>query len=285
MFFLIGFAVVIGSVLGGYLPHGSIAVLNQPLEVLIICGAAIGAFIIANPKTVLSKIGSHLGRVMKGPPHDQESYIELLTLLYTIFKTARSKGMLSLEAHIDAPDDSPLFQNFPKFLKNHHAVEFLTDYLRLLTMGSEDPMEMEDLMDKEIETHHEESHKISGAVTAMGDGLPAFGIVAAVLGIIVTMGSITEPPEVLGALVGAALVGTFLGILLAYGIVLPIGSNLSSYADAESKYFECIKASVLAHLKGAAPAVSVEYGRKVLFSDVRPNFIEIEAALDQAPSI
>ncbi|MDP6272361.1 MAG: flagellar motor stator protein MotA [Alphaproteobacteria bacterium] len=284
MFFIVGFAIVVGSVMGGYLPHGSIGVLIQPLEVLIILGAATGAFIISNPKPILGGVARHFSRVLKGPPHDRDSYLELLTMLYTIFRLIKSKGMLALEPHLETPDDSPLFQPYPIFLGNHHAVEFLCDYLRLMTMGTDNPNEVETLLDVDIETHHKEAHTIAHAVTLMSDGLPAFGIVAAVLGVIVTMGSITEPPEVLGTLIGGALVGTFLGILFAYGLVGPIGVSLGHYDDADSKYFECIKAGLLAHMSGYAPAVSIEFARKTLFSHVRPTFIELEDAVQEAPA-
>ncbi|MCG8690305.1 MAG: flagellar motor stator protein MotA [Minwuiales bacterium] len=284
MFFLIGVVVVFGSVLGGYLPHGSFAVLIQPLEWLIILGAATGGFIIANPKWVLFKVGSHLGRLMKGAPYTKDSYLELLTLLYTIFKLAKTKGMLALESHIENPEESTLFQNFPNFMANHHAMDFLCDYLRLMTMGTENPHELEALMDEDIDTHHHEAHAIAGAVSTMGDALPAFGIVAAVLGVIITMGSISEPPEVLGGLIGAALVGTFFGIFVAYGLVSPMGSYLSAYSDADTKYYQCMKAGILAHLQGYAPAVSVEFARKTLYSHERPSFTEVEEAADNAPT-
>jgi chemotaxis protein MotA len=280
MFFFIGLAVVFGSVLGGYLPHGNPLVLWQPFEYLIIIGAAIGAFIVSNPKPILAGTAKQVGRVLKGPPYNKASYLELLTLLYSVFKLIKSKGALAIESHLDNPEESSLFANYPNFMKNHHAVEFLCDYLRLLTMGTDDPHVIEDLMNEEIETHHGESTKVAGAIITMGDGMPAFGIVAAVLGVIVTMASITEPPEVLGHLVGAALVGTFLGILMSYGVVGPIGKNLEAYADAETKYYECIKATMLAHLNGCAPAVSVEFGRKLLFSHERPTFQELEEAVD-----
>jgi chemotaxis protein MotA len=284
MFFIIGFVIVFGSVLGGYLPHGEFSVLVQPLELLIIGGAAVGAFVISNPKPVLLAAGKHFGRVFKGPPYNKDQYLELLTLLYTIFRLAKTKGALALEAHVENPEESDLFSEFPSFINNHHAVEFLCDYLRLITMGSDNAHELEALMDEDLETHHDESHAVANAFTTMGDGLPAFGIVAAVLGVIVTMGSITEPPEVLGGLVGAALVGTFLGILLAYGLVGPIGKNLEAYANAEAKYYECIKQGLLAYLNGYAPQISVEFARKTLFSHERPTFQELEEAMDNIPS-
>ncbi len=280
MFFINGMVVVFGSVLGGYLPHGSFGVLVQPLELVIIGGAAVGAFIISNPGANLKRALSHLGRIVKGMPHNKDSYINLLTLLYKTFKLAKTKGNLALEAHIETPEESDLFQDHPGFLGNHHAIEFMCDYLRLVTMGSDSANEIEDLMNLELEAHHAEAHEAFGAISSMGEGMPAFSIVAAVLGIIVTMGSITEPPEVLSDLIGAALVGTFLGILLAYGVVMPIAKNMELWAAADSKYIECIKIGILAHLQGSAPAVSAEFARKSLFSHERPTFIELEDAMN-----
>ncbi len=276
---IIGVVIVFASIGIGYGAHGDFAVLMQPFEVVIIVGAAFGAFLISNPKNVIMGVMKSPGRVLKGLPHKKATYVELLTLLYAIFRLAKSKGMLALESHIENPEESTIFSQYPKFMANHHAVHFLTDYLRLMTMGTENPHELEALIDEDIETHHSEAAELSTAVSQASDGLPAFGIVAAVLGVIVTMGSITEPPEVLGELIGAALVGTFLGILLAYGFVGPIGANLKAWADADTKYFQCIKAGLMAHMQGYAPAVSIEFARKTLFSHERPTFIELEEAV------
>ena len=282
---LIGALIVTGSVLGGYMAHGDIRILYQPFEVLIICGAALGAFVISNPKTVIFGVFKSTGRVLKGPPHNKAAYLELLTLLYSIFRLAKSKGMLALEAHVENPAESALFSAYPNFMKDHHAVDFVCDYLRLMTMGTENAHEFEALIDEDIETHHSEVAELGDAVTRVGDALPAFGIVAAVLGVIVTMGSITEPPEILGGLIGGALVGTFLGVLLAYGFVAPVGTALSVVADAESKHYHCIKAGLMAHLQGYPPAVSVEFARKILFSHERPSFTELEQAVDEAQAV
>ena len=285
MFPIIGAVIVVGSVLGGYMPHGDIRILYQPLEVLIICGAALGAFVISNPKTVIFGVFKSTGRVLKGSPHNKAAYLKPLTLLYSIFRLAKSKGMLALEAHVENPAESALFSAYPNFMKNHHALEFICDYLRLMTMGTENAHEFEALIDEDIETHHEEAAELGAAVTRVGDALPAFGIVAAVLGVIVTMGSITEPPEILGGLIGGALVGTFLGVLLAYGFVAPVGTALTVVADGESKYYHCIKAGLMAHLQGYPPAVSVEFARKILFSHERPSFTELEQAVDEAQAV
>ncbi len=284
MLMIIGMVVVVGSILGGYMPHGNLAVLVQPFEFIIIFGAATGGFIISNPKEVLLGVGKNLGKAFKGPPHNKESYLELLTLLYTLFRLAKSKGPLALEAHVENPAESSIFKNFPKFAANHHAVTFLCDYLRMITMGTENALEVEALIDEEIETHHAENARIAQAVTNMADGLPAFGIVAAVLGVITTMGSILEPPEVLGELIGAALVGTFLGVLLAYGFIGPFGNALKAYADADTKYYACMKAALVAHMQGYAPAVSIEFARKMLYSNERPTFAEVEEAVNAAPA-
>ena len=279
MLFLVGIAVVIISVLGGYMLNGGhLGVLWQPFEFMIIFGAAVGAFVIANPMTVLKRVGGSFGHLMKGSRYSKDSYLELLSLLYSVFKLAKSKGMLALEQHVENPHESKLFQQFPNVASDHHAMTFLCDYLRLLTLGSENAHEMEALMDEEIETHHHEHKMVAGSITTMADGMPALGIVAAVLGVIHTMGSITEPPEVLGHLIGGALVGTFLGVLLSYGFVGPIGKSLENTFEAEGKYLGCIKAGLLAYLQGYAPQVAVEFARKALLSDVRPTFYEVEEA-------
>ncbi len=285
MIWIIGFVVTFGAVAGGYAPHGDFGVLFQPLEFLIILGAGAGAFLQGNPKWVIVGALGNLGALIKGAPYDKKAYSELLTLMYAIFKLAKTKGMIALEPHIENPKDSALFQNFPSFTKNHHALDFMCDYLRLMTMGTENPHEVEALMDQDLETHHNEHHAMAASITTLGDALPAFGIVAAVLGVIVTMGSISEPPEVLGGLIGAALVGTFFGILVAYGLFSPMGSNLTQYFEADGKYYECMKQGLLAHLQGYAPAISVEFARKTLYSHERPSFIEVEEACNDAPTV
>jgi chemotaxis protein MotA len=286
MLVIVGAVIVLGSVLGGYVALGGhIAVLIQPFEVVIICGAAIGAFIISNPKAVLSKTISAISSTLKGSKYDKQAYLELLGLQYTLFKLGRSKGPLALEQHLENPEESAVFQAFPRIAADHHAMTFITDYLRLLTLGTDNPHELESLIDEEIETHHHEQSKISTAVQEVADGLPALGIVAAVLGVIKTMGAITEPPEVLGKLIGGALVGTFLGVLLAYGFVGPLAASLKALYDSETKYYMCIKAGLVAYLQGYAPAVCVEFARKALYSSVRPTFYEVEEATEAAPKV
>lgn len=284
MLLAIGAVVVIGSILGGYMPHGKIEVLWQPLEFIIIFGAAIGGFIIANPKDVLAGAVKAIIRTLKGPPHRKNDYLELLTLLYTLFRLIKQKGPLAIESHIEHPAESSIFQAFPRFCGHGYALTFLCDYLRMITMGTDNAHEVEALIDEEIETNHAEESRVAQAVTTMADGLPAFGIVAAVLGVITTMGSILEPPEVLGGLIGAALVGTFLGVLLAYGFIGPLGNSLKNYADADTKYYMCIKAALIANMQGYAPALSVEFARKMLFANERPSFEEVEEAVSAAPA-
>jgi len=285
MLFIVGALLVIACVIGGYLGAGGhLFVLWQPFEVLIIVGAGAGGFVIANPKPVLVRCIGALGDLLKGPKYTKESYLEVLSLLYSVFKLARTKGMLALETHVENPEESTLFEQFPGVASNHHAMTFLRDYLRLLTLGTDNALEMETLMDEEIETHHHEAKQVSDAWQTMADGLPALGIVAAVLGVIHTMGLISEPPAVLGHSIGGALVGTFMGVLLSYGFVGPIARSLSNIYDAETKYFQCIKAGILAYVQGYAPAVAVEFARKALTSNVRPSFYEVEEAVQALPT-
>jgi chemotaxis protein MotA len=279
MFVAIGALMVLGCVFGSFIAMGgNIAVLWQPFEFIIILGAATGALIIGNPASVLKGIGSSLGLVAKGAPYSEKSYLELLSMLFALFKLAKSKGNLALEQHIENPKESTLFNQFPGFARNHHAVEFVCDYVRLMTLGTENVHEMEALMDEDLETHHHERDQITSAIQNMADGTPALGIVAAVLGVIKTMGSITDPPEVLGHHIGGALVGTFLGVLVAYGFLGPLAAAMKATFAAEATYMQCIKAALLAHLAGHAPAVSVEFARKALTSDVRPSFQDVEGA-------
>ncbi len=287
MLFIIGSVTVLVCVFGGYMAMGGkLGALWQPFELVIIGGAALGAFIIANPMKVIKASAGAMGDLMKGgQPYNKDHFLELLSLLYTVFKMAKSKGMLALEAHVEKPDESTLWQKFPKFAADHHAMTFICDYLRLLTLGSDNPHEMEALIDEELATHHEEKNQIASAINTMADGMPALGIVAAVLGVIKTMASISEPPEVLGRLIGGALVGTFLGVLLSYGFIAPMAGSLKARYEAEGKYYQCIKAGLLAYMQGYAPAVATEFARKALLSDVRPTFYEVEEAVAALPPV
>jgi chemotaxis protein MotA len=284
MLTIVGAAVVIVSVIGGYIGGGGeLHVLFQPFEWLIIMGAGVGSFIIGNPRAVVFAFGKAMGTLFKGSRHNKRSYLELLSLLYSLFKLAKTKGDLALESHVEKPEDSSLFQKFPKFTSDHHTREFLCDYLRLLTLGTNNAHEVESIIDAEIESHTHEISLIADAITTLGDALPALGIVAAVLGVIHTMGSITEPPEVLGHLIGGALCGTFLGVLLSYGFTLPIGRVLAITYRSETEYLNCIKNCLLAHMMGYAPQVSIEFGRKTLPPHVRPSFLEVEETVTNLP--
>ena len=277
MKFILGLLIVTGAVIGGYvLSHGHLGILMQPYEFLIIFGAATGAFIASNPGTVVKGVLGSIPTLIKGSKYNKQSYLDLLALMYELFAKARKEGLMALENDIEEPKESEIFKRYPKVLKDHHALEFICDYLRLMVGGSMNSMELENLMDVELDTHHEEAHLPSHAVTSMADGMPAFGIVAAVLGVVITMGSLNEPPEVLGMHIAAALVGTFLGILLAYGYVGPVGAFLGHVMREEAKYLECIKICILATLNGYTPQVAVEFGRKALYSSVRPGFAELE---------
>lgn len=262
---------------GGILPA-------LPGEATIILGCAIAAFLVANSMSVVKDTLRYLKLMLTPEAHSKEDYVTLLSMLYMVFKLARTKGWLALEQHIENPDESELFGTFPAFQKNHHALVFLCDYLRIISLGSENPHELEALIDEEIETikHHEEHP--SHAVQTMADGIPALGIVAAVLGVIKTMASISEPPEVLGKLIGGALVGTFLGVWVAYGFVGPIASAMAVRADSEVKYFTTIKVALLAFLQGAAPQVAIEFARKTLPHGVQPSFAELEEATNELPA-
>jgi len=284
MFFIVGLLVVLGCIFGGYSVHGDLGVLWQPIEFVIILGGAIGAFIIANPKSVVVGSAKAFGTLLKGAKYNKESYTELLCVLFSVFKLAKTKGDLALESHVEKPGESTLFGAYPKFQNDHHACEFLCDYLRLLTLGASNPHEVEAVMDEELEIHHSEVTAVSTAYQVMADAVPALGIVAAVLGVIVTMSSITEPPEILGGLIAAALVGTFFGIFMSYGVLAPMASNLTNVYESDGHYMVCIKVALIGHMQGYAPQVSVEFARKTLASNMRPSFAEVEEMLGNLPA-
>jgi chemotaxis protein MotA len=285
MTLIIGMIIVFCSVFVSYGTHGgNLEVLWQPVEVMIIGGAAIGAFIIGNSKITLMHSLKSFGEVVSNKQPSRQEYIDLICLLHQLFKLAKMKGFLAIESHIDYPHESNIFSQFPSVLKNHHAVVFMCDYFRLVTMGNEDAMQLETLMEKDIEVIAEEKHHVSHAFTQMADGMPALGIVAAVLGVIKTMGSITEPPEVLGKSIGAALVGTFLGVLIAYGLISPFANALIGLHDRQMKFYECIKVGMLAFLQGNPPAVSIEFSRKILPEDIQPTFAELEQVISTLPT-
>jgi chemotaxis protein MotA len=282
---IIGTIIVCACVFGSYaMMGGHLQVLWQPYEFVIILGSAIGAFVIGNIGPVLKDVPGALGTLVKGPRYKQQCYLELLGMQYSLFKLAKSKGAMALEPHLENPSESTLFNAFPTFAGNHHAVEFVCDYMRMVTLGVNNVYEIEVLMDEELETHHQERERVVAAMQSLADGTPALGIVAAVLGVIKTMGAIKEPPEVLGHLIGGALVGTFFGVFVAYGFFGPMAQSLKSLFEAESKYYLSLKAGLLAHIGGQPPVMAIEFARKSLMSDVRPTFNEVEAATAALPA-
>ncbi|GGD65712.1 flagellar motor stator protein MotA [Caballeronia grimmiae] len=280
MFVVIGWVLVIGSVIGSFIGVGGhLAALFQPFELLCIFGAAIGAFVVSNPTATLKKTLQALPKVFKGGGYTKEKYLSLIALLYELLQKARKEGMMALEADVDAPEASPLFQKYEHVMADHHLLDFIVDYLRMMSAGNVNALELQDLMDEELETHHAESAIAANAIQKMADGLPAFGIVAAVMGVVHTMGSVGAAPAVLGEMIAGALVGTFLGILLAYGFIGPLADLLNAKGAAEAKPFQCVKSVLLASMNGYAPTVAVEFGRKVLFTADRPSFQELDDAV------
>ncbi|SAK72576.1 flagellar motor component-like protein [Caballeronia temeraria] len=280
MFVIIGWVLVIGSVIGSFIGVGGhLAALVQPFELLCIFGAAIGAFVVSNPTATLKKTLQSIPKAFKGGGYTKEKYVALIALLYELLQKARKEGMMALEADVDAPEASPLFQKYEHVMADHHLLDFIVDYLRMMSAGNVNALEMQDLMDEELETHHTESSVAANAIQKMADGLPAFGIVAAVMGVVHTMGSVGAAPAVLGEMIAGALVGTFLGILLAYGFIGPLADLLNAKGAAEAKPFQCVKSVLLASMNGYAPTVAVEFGRKVLFTADRPSFKELDDAV------
>lgn len=285
MLVIIGTVIVLSSVIGGFLfGGGHLATLWQPGEFLIIFGAALGAWVIGTPMNTVKKMLKSFGPLFRGPRYNKKSYLDLLCLLYTLFRLAKTKGDLALESHVERPKESQIFQQFPKVLSNHEGVEFLCDYLRLLTLGTNNAHEVETIIDAEIEGEHHEGAAVAKSIADMADGMPALGIVAAVLGVIHTMGSITQPPEVLGGLIGAALVGTFIGVLAAYGFVAPMARAMDAAYGGDTEYLNCMKAAILSHMQGYAPRISIELARKTLTPAVKPSFEELEVAIGDLSS-
>ena len=283
---IVGIVVLFACVFGGYLmTGGSLAVVFEalPHEMLTIFGAAMAAMLIAGSVYNLKKIGGGMGQVISGPRWKPSDYRDLLCLLFLLTKTMKSKGLIALEAHIEKPSESSIFRRYPKITKDHFALDFICDTLRMMTMSLEDPHQVETAMDKQLEKHHHEALVGANALTTMSDGLPALGIVAAVLGVIKTMGAITEPPAVLGGMIGSALVGTFLGVFLAYGLVGPMGARLKAIMDEDALFYHVIRDILVAHLHGNAAQVSVEIGRGSVPSQAQPSFQELEAALGSIP--
>ena len=280
MLIIIGFLVVILSVVGGYIAsHGKLAALWQPFELVIIGGAAFGAFLVSTPmKTVKETFSAAIG-TLKGPRYQRQDYLDVLSLLYELLNKARRDGFMSLEEHVENPTNSPLFANYPKVMADHHLLDFITDCLRLMIGSNIEPHELEPLLELELEKHHHEVMAPSHALTKVADGLPGFGIVAAVLGIVITMGSIGGDIAEVGAHVAAALVGTFLGILLAYGFIGPLATAMEARAEQDARIYESVKTALLACLRGYNPKIALEFARKTVPSNLRPGFSEFEQHL------
>lgn len=277
MFLIVGYIIVIASVLGGFaLAGGHVTALWQPVEVLMIVGAAVGAFLVAYGGKPAKAVLKALPTLFKPSKYSKALYMELLCLLFEILAKVRKEGLMSIENDVENPHESAMFSKYPAVAADHHVIEFITDYLRLMVSGSLNAFEIENLMDNEIETHHHEGEVPVNAMAKLGDGLPAFGIVAAVMGVVHTMASVGIPPAELGILIANALVGTFLGILLAYGFVGPLSTILEIKLAESTKFYQCIKVTLLASLNGYAPQVAVEFGRKILYSTERPTFSELE---------
>ncbi|MEY2684848.1 MAG: hypothetical protein RJA09_1992 [Pseudomonadota bacterium] len=279
MFVIIGWVFALACVFGVYIVHGgNIGVILKalPFEMITIFGAAIGAFLANNQMKVVKSTMRGLGMCFKGSKYSKDRYLELLAMLYDILQKARKEGLMAIESDVENPDASPLFQKYPTVGTDHHVLEFVTDYLRMMVSGNLNAHEIESLMDTEIDTHHHEEHASVAALQRLAGALPAFGIVAAVLGVVNTMGSVGQPPAVLGGMIGSALVGTFLGIFLAYGFAEPLAGLLEQKQEEATKELQCIKTTLLASMQGYAPATAIEFGRKVLYSTERPTFQELE---------
>jgi len=278
MLVIVGWLVVILSVFGGFvIAGGHLAALLQPVEVLMIGGAAVGAFFVGNNSKAIKSVLKALPTLFKGNKYSKDTYLELMALLYELLGKVRKEGLMSIEGDVESPHESPVFSKYPKILSDHHVVEFMTDYLRIMVSGNLNAMEIENLMDVEIETHHHEALVPAHVIGELGQAMPAFGIVAAVMGVVHTMESVGQVSNSeLGVMIAHALVGTFLGILLAYGFVGPLGSLLTQKADEGTKILQTVKVTLLANLNGYAPVMAVEFGRKALYSYERPGFLELE---------
>ncbi|MDK2124630.1 flagellar motor stator protein MotA [Parachitinimonas caeni] len=285
MFVVVGYIFMVVCIFGAYAAHGGhLGVLWQPSEIVIIFGGGLGAMIVAYGGTPLKAVIKALPSVFKGSKFNKKFYMDLFALMFEVLSKVRKEGLMSIEGDVEDPHSSPLFSKYPAIAHDHHVVEFITDYLRLMVGGNLNAFEIENLMDVEIETHHHEAEMPVNAITKLADGLPAFGIVAAVMGVVHTMGSLHLPPSALGQLIGAALVGTFMGILLAYGFVGPLATVLEIKVAESTRVFQTVKVTLLASLNGYAPQVAVEFGRKALESVHRPTFQELEQYVKEAKS-
>jgi chemotaxis protein MotA len=277
MFVIIGIVVVFGAVIAGYLMEkGPLKVLMQPAELIIIGGAAIGTVLIANPLYVLKAIIGGVAGAFGGSKFGKDKYLETMKMMYELFSRARKEGLMALETDSDAPDKSPVFSKYPKFLKNHHALHFVCDTIRMAAGGGVEPFDMDQMMELDMDVHHHGTSTPIAALSTMADALPGLGIVAAVLGVVITMGALGGPPEEIGKKVAAALVGTFLGILLCYGLIGPLAANMSKGADEEHAYYYVLRVTMAAFMRGTPPTVAVEFGRRAIPGNVRPSFQELE---------
>ncbi|MCK9387859.1 MAG: flagellar motor stator protein MotA [Sulfuritalea sp.] len=281
MLLIVGYVIVLLSSVGTYAVHGSLAALWMPMEYLAILGLAIGGFVAGNGKKTINATLKALPGVLKPATLNKALYMDLLAMLYEVLSKVRKEGLMSVEGDIETPESSAIFGKYPTIQHDHHVMEFICDYLRMMVGGNLNAFEIENLMDIEIETHHQEAHIPAHAMSKLADAMPAFGIVVCVMGVVTVMGSVGAPPAVLGKMIGGALVGTFLGILISYGFVAPVAGQLEQKCEEEGKIFQVIKSVLLASMNGYAPQVAVEFGRKVLYSNDRPSFIELEADLKE----
>jgi len=287
MFQIIGIVLLFALVFGSYIMSGGnmgVIIEAAPHELMAIGGAGVASFLVANSMSTIKGCGGGMGKVFGGPKWKASDYRDLLSLLFLLTKTMKSKGVIALESHIENPGESSIFTRFPKIGKDHFAIDFICDTLRMMTMNLEDPHQVEDAMEKQLEKHHHEALMPAHAMQSLADALPALGIVAAVLGVIKTMGAITEPPEVLGEMIGGALVGTFLGVFLAYGLVGPMATRMKEVVDEEGAFYRIIQAVLVAHLHGNAAQISVEIGRGNVPTGSQPSFLELEEALSNIPA-
>ncbi len=279
MLLIIGYVIILAASVGTYAVHGSLAALFVPLEYLAIVGLTIGGFVASNGSKAVKATLKALPGALKGSSLDKALYMDLLAMLYEILGKVRKEGLMAIEGDIENPEASPVFSKYPKIQHDHHVMEFICDYLRMMVGGNLNAFEIENLMDLEIETHHQEAHLPAHVMSKVADAVPAFGIVVAVMGVVNVMGSVGQPPAILGKMIGGALVGTFLGILVSYGFVAPVAGQLEQKCEQDGKIYQVIKAVLLASMNGYAPQVAVEFGRKVLYANDRPTFIELEEDL------
>jgi chemotaxis protein MotA len=279
MFSIVGILLVFACVIGGFLMEkGKLGVLVQPAELVTIGGAAIGTVLAANPMHILKKIVGGLMSVIKGSPFTKQRYVDTLKMLFDLFAKSRKEGAIAIESDVEEPDKSPIFSRYPVFLGDHHARDFVCDTMRMAITGGVNPFDVDQMMELDMDSHHHSESQPNQALTSVADALPGLGIVAAVLGVVVTMGSLGGPPEEIGHKVAAALVGTFLGILLCYGVFGPLASNMSKTVDEEHSFYSVLRVVMLAFIKGTSPIMAVEIGRRAIPGHTRPSFAEVEKA-------